>query len=372
MTKDTWNWQQEDWPDFSYDKHGLEPLEREFASGSGLSLGLGRHLSAIDKDELIVELVCREALNSSEIEGEYLNRESLQSSIRREFGLGGADTISPGPAEAGIAEVMRHLYTNYNSALTKEDLCHWNMLLLAGRRRVKRGTYRTHEDPMQVVSGRYDKPTVHFEAPPSSAVPFEMKRFLHWFNETAPGAKMALPPLVRAGIAHLYFVSIHPFEDGNGRIARGIVEKALSQSMGRPSLVALSWMINEKRKEYYDQLAAQCRSNHIDGWLNYFARTVIEAQKKSIEHVEFLAAKAKFLDVHREKLNPRQLKVVLRLFAAGPEGFTGGLSAKNYQAIAKTSPATATRDLNDLVAHSVLLKWGQLKGTRYRLNLDVG
>ena len=223
---------------------------------------------------------------------------------------------------------------------------------------------------MQVVSGRYDRPKVHFEAPPSADVPKEMEKFIGWFNKSAPGGKEPRTPLVRAGIAHIYFVSIHPFEDGNGRIGRGIVEKSLSQNMGQPALIALSSTIDDRKREYYEELAAQSIGNDLTNWLIYFGRTIISAQKQTIKQIDFIITKAKFFDANKENLNPRQLKVIHRIFREGPKGFQGGFSAKNYRAITKSPTATATRDLQDLVSKGIFSKTGQLKSTRYTLDLS--
>ncbi|MCP3929646.1 MAG: DUF4172 domain-containing protein, partial [Bacteroidetes bacterium] len=215
MTQTKWNWQKEDWPRFTYDTKEIEQLERDYTKQSGFSLGIARHLSSEDQNELIVELISNEALKTSEIEGEFLDRESLQSSIRREFGLGKHNHFNAKPEEAGIAEMMKDIFTNYDSPLTEKTLCSWHEMLMSGRKNIDIGKYRTHREAMQVVSGRYDKPKVHFEAPPSSDVPKEMEMFIEWFNKSAPDGKESFTPLIRAGIAHFYFVSIHPFEDGN-------------------------------------------------------------------------------------------------------------------------------------------------------------
>jgi Fic family protein len=365
-----WNWQQDDWPLFSYDGKRLEPLENEYSKESGISLGVMRHLSKEELEEFRIEIICNEALKTSEIEGEILDRESLQSSICKEFGI--CEKYLHGnikPEEAGIAMMMKDLYTNFDSLLTNEILYSWHDKLLNGRTDIERGKYRTSHDDMRVVSGRIDKPKIHFIAPPSSKVPEEMDQFIDWFNRTAPGGKATLSPIVRAGITHLYFVTIHPFEDGNGRIGRALAEKALSQNLGKPTLIALSSTISDKKKEYYENLELQNKSNQITPWLCYFGETIIEAQKQTIKQVDFIVAKAKFFSAHKTLLNPRQKKAVLRLFQEGPKGFSGGFSAKNYMSIVKTPSATATRDLQDLVNKEIFTKTGKLKSTRYELNL---
>lgn len=370
MEKKYWNWQQDDWPDFSYDNERLGPLENEYTKESGFSLGVMRHLSKEDQDEFRIEIICNEALKTSEIEGEFLDRDSLQSSIRKEFGL--KKKYLHGnikPEEAGIAMMMKDLYTNFYSPLTNETLCAWHDKLFNGRTDLERGKYRTSNDDMRVVSGRIDTPKIHFVAPPSSKIPREMDRFISWFNRTAPGGKEPLLPLVRAGIAHFYFVSIHPFEDGNGRISRALTEKSLSQNLGKPTLIALSSKISDKKKDYYKILEQQNKNNQITPWLYYFGKTIIEAQELTIKQVDFVIAKAKFFNAYETLLNPRQKKAVLRIFEEGLKGFSGGFSAKNYISIVKTTSATATRDLKDLVNKGIFSKTGKLKGTRYALNL---
>jgi Fic family protein len=177
--------------------------------------------------------------------------------------------------------------------------------------------------------------------------------------------------LTRAGLVHLYFVSVHPFEDGNGRIARALAKKSLAQNLGQPSLIALSYTIERSRKAYYDALERNNKELEITDWLNYFAETVIEAQRNTIKRVDFYVAKARFYDRLRGKLNARQEKVIARMFREGIDGFQGGLSAENYIAIAKTSRATATRDLQDLVAVGALIRTGELRHTRYYLNMPI-
>src|SRR4029079_8116048 len=222
---------------------------------------------------------------------------------------------------------------------------------------------------MQVVSGPINKRTIHFEAPPSDRMPGEMKRFIAWFNATVPKGKNPLPALTRAAIAHLHFVCIHPFEDGNGRIARALAEKALAQNLGQPSLIALAYTIERKRKDYYASLERNNKETEITSWLEYFANTVLEAQNDTIKRVDFYVAKAKFYQKHRGSLNERQAKVIARIFREGIDGFEGGLSAENYISITGTSRATATRDLQDLIEKGALTRTGELRHTRYRLSL---
>jgi Fic family protein len=368
-TAKQWNWQQDDWPVFTYDQAALKRLEGQFLHDSGQLLGASLHIQDDERQQLIVDMMSDEALKTSAIEGETLNRESVQSSIRKHMGFATA-RHAVGAAEAGIAEMMVHLYQSYAQPLSHEMLYNWHAMIMNGRRDLDHvGGYRTHSEPMQVISGRLDIPTIHFEAPPSKRVPKEMNQFIEWFNDTAPDGTHPLPALTRASIAHLYFESIHPFEDGNGRIGRSLSEKALAQSLGRPMMLALSHTIHANRKEYYAMLEASNKHNQIDAWLHYFAGTILEAQTFSAQLVTFIIKKAKFYDRYRGQLNERQQKVIARIFRKGSHGFEGGLSAENYLRITGTSRPTATRDLNDLVLKSVLIKTGAGKGTRYFLQL---
>jgi len=231
------------------------------------------------------------------------------------------------------------------------------------------GKYRTSREPMQVVFGRIGASKIHFEAPPSKRVPTEMKRFIAWFNGTSPRGKNALPAITRAGAAHLYFESIHPFEDGNGRIGRAIAEKAMTQSFGQPVLVSLATTILAHQKNYYRALEKANRQNEITDWLAWFAEIALEAQRRTIGQVGFILTKVKLLDRLREQINERQQKALLRLFREGPEGFDGGLSAGNYSTITGASPATTTRDLADLVEQGALVRTGERKHARYALKL---
>ncbi len=363
----TWNWQQKDWPHFTYDPSLLKEMEAQFILKSGVFLGTYKHIGEADKSELTVDVISDEALKTSEIEGEILNRDSLKSSIRRHFGLDTNNRRIP-PAEQGISEMSVDLYRNFATPLSHKILFNWHNRLMKGRRDLHDvGIYRTHKEPMQVVSGPLDRPKIHFEAPPSKAIHTEMKAFNAWFNKTAPEGHEPLPTLTRAGMAHLYFVCIHPFEDGNGRIGRALSEKVLSQCLGQPTLIALSQTIHHQRKAYYDALEQNNKNNQITSWLLYFAQTVLQAQTCTQNGIDFLIKKTKLYDHVRGQLNERQEKVIARIFREGPQGFKGGLSAENYISITGTSRATATRDLQNLVDKGVLIRTGELKSTRYAL-----
>jgi len=358
----SWNWQKKEWPDFKYDENILKEHESTFLYNSGIFLGTLKHIIGEEKKLLSVEIISEEAFKTSEIEGEILNRDSLRSSIRKNFGLK-ADNRKISPKEQGIAEMMIDLYQNFTEPLNPKSLFKWNSMI------TNVGSYRTSKEPMQIVSGSVYNPKVHFEAPPSNKLHKEMNAFIKWFNATDPKGKVPLSPLIRAGIAHLYFVCVHPFEDGNGRIARALAEKSLSQCIGQASLISLSKIIEKQRKKYYSALDASNKDLEITDWLEYFSKTILEAQNYSQNMIEFLIKKAKFYEKYKSLLNYRQEKVITRIFQEGIEGFKGGLSAENYLSITGTSRATATRDLQDLADKKILNKKGQLKSTRYYLNL---
>ena len=342
-------------------------MEAEFLTASGVLLGTGEHLDKTEMQELCVELFADEALKTSGIEGEFLNRDSIQYSIRRQFGLS-ADPRNIPAAEQGIAAMTVDAYRTWSEPLAKEMLFGWHRELVKGRHDISEiGRYRTGDKPMQVVSGMIGSGHVRFEAPPSAAMESEMNLFLKWFNCGAEAKGPDLSALTRSGIAHLWFVSIHPFEDGNGRIGRAVAEKALAQTQGRPSLTALAHTIEKHRKDYYGALEAVNHQLEITEWLVWFAKTVLEAQEYSIQRVRFVIEKAKFYGRHGGELNARQAKVVARIFKEGASGFEGGLSAENYIRIAKTSASTATRDLQDLVAKGVLSRTGERRHARYEL-----
>jgi Fic family protein len=364
-----WNWQQPDWPRFTYDPAALESLERRFLLLAGSLLGAFKHFSRENGDALRIELISEEAIKTSAIEGEILDRESVQISLRRQFGLGG-EAIRVPMREHGIAEMMADLYRGALLPLSHETLFAWHRMVMSGNRRLADiGAYRSHPEPMQIVSDSLHEPKVFFEAPPSARVPEEMTAFIAWFNESAPQGRTPLPALARAGIAHFYFVCIHPFEDGNGRIGRALAEKSLAQNLGQPSLIALAFTIERARKAYYKTLAENNCSTEITSWLVYFAETVLTALECTNRHIEFHIAKARFYDAFRGRLNERQEKAAARMFREGIDGFKGGLSAENYIQITKASRATATRDLQDLVAMGAFTKTGTLRYTRYHLKL---
>ena len=358
----TWNWQRPDWPSFSFDAPRLVQAERAFLRGAGVFIGSVEHLEFGERERVLVESMVREAVTTSAIEGEALNRESVQSSLMRALGLD-APTLRVRPQERGIAEVLVDLYRRPTESLTHERLCDWHRRIMAGA--MAGGSYRAGPEPMRIVSGRAERPHVHFEAPPSSRVRAEMGRFLDWFA----GTEHQTGILARAGIAHLYFESIHPFEDGNGRVGRAVAELALAQGAGRAFVSALSPTMLRHRREYYEALARASTTNRVTDWLAWFAGAALEGQSRALALVEFTIDKARFLARFAPLCNPRQAAALRRVLDEGPDGFEGGLSARKYIAITGASTATTTRDLSGLVEMGAANRVGEKRATRYVLNV---
>jgi Fic family protein len=367
----TWNWQQSDWPEFTWNLSRLGAAEQQFLVGGGTFVGAIKHLGDEERNQLTVEAMSTEAVTTSEIEGEILDRASVQSSIQRQLGLA-ADTRRAAPAERGVSEMMVSLYKSFPEPLSDEMFFEWHRMLMSGRQDLTDlGRYRTSAEPMQIISGAMGAAKIHFEAPPSKKVPAEMNQFIKWFNRTAPGGSEPMLALTRAGAAHLYFESIHPFEDGNGRIGRALAEKSLAQSLGQPSLIALAATILARRARYYAALEAANKSNEITEWLAWFAGTTIEAQRRTLALIEFLIDKTKLFDRLKGQLNDRQQKALSRMFKEGPEGFEGGMSAGKYSTITGASPATTTRDLADLTEKGALVREGERRHARYKLSVPL-
>ncbi len=361
----SWNWQLSGWPNFTYNFPEILQKERQFLLEAGSACAFLKTLNENDHKQLVVEILSLEGLESSRIEGEILDRESLQSSIKKHFGLQSNQKEQAGK-EKQIAELLCHVYESFDQPLTHEMLYNWHAILFKNQTHIEDcGRYRTHSEPMQIVSSRYGLDKVFFEAPPSAQVFEEMATFIDWFNSSRSSDSI----LARAAIAHLYFENIHPFEDGNGRLGRILVEKILSQGVERPVLMATSKILEKRKKEYYAALEKCNHTLEVGHWVQFFIEVILQAQKQSMDFLYFLIEKSKMLRLLTNKLNARQEKVLLKLFAEGLEGFKGGLTAEKYIAMTKTSKATATRDLADLVEKGALIRTGELRHTRYHLYL---
>jgi len=364
----SWNWEKPEWPNFEWDRKRFSDLERNFAQISSKISGTYRLLDESESKKFDIELLTSEALKTSEIEGEILRRDSVQSSIAKNFGL--KPTVKATKSEIGVANLLHDVFVNYAEPLSDEMLFKWHAELMADQTCMEDiGNYRSK--PNYVISGPLGKETIHFEAPPAKRVEQEMNQFIEWFNGTSPSGSNPLSTLTRSAIAHLYFVSIHPFVDGNGRIARALSEKCMSQSLNGPALTSLSYTISEKRRDYYSALGISNKDLEITDWIIYFNETAVAALKRSIQLLEFVVAKTKLFDEVKKSINERQKKVLIRMFAEGIKGFSGGLSTENYIKITGTSRATATRDLTSLTEMGALKRTGKLKSTRYHLAIET-
>ncbi|MDR7131585.1 Fic family protein [Algoriphagus sp. 4150] len=365
----SYNWEQSGWPNFTYKEGKSGRILLDFLMKSGQLSGVLIGLSEGNQTELLLEMMVVEAIKTSEIEGEFLSRTDVMSSIKKNLGIHEEQPLLVKDLRAkGIAQLMIKVRTDFVLELTEEVLFEWHKLLMEGNRYVLAGQWRASTAPMQVVSGPIGKETVHFEAPPSVRVPAEMASFISWFNKTAPGNSEAINnPLIRSAITHLYFESIHPFEDGNGRIGRALAEKALHQGLGHATLISLSGTIEAKKNEYYNALKRGQSSNEISAWLDYFADTVYHAQLSAEQLINFTLQKVKFFDRFKDVLNDRQAKAINRMLAEGPAGFEGGMTAKKYMVITKASKATATRDLQVLAELGIFLPKGGGRSVSYEL-----
>jgi Fic family protein len=358
-----WNWQLANWPNFYFDFEGLAEVEKKFLLSAGSASAFLKKAERQEQEQLIIEILSLEGEKSSQIEGELLNRESLQSSVKRAFGL----QVPSGRhhwKEEAVAALLCDVYKTYDEPLTHEMLQRWHALLFKRESFALAGQYRSHEEPMQIVGNRLDASRVFFEAPPSKRVCDEMEAFLKWFN--APTQSV----LGKAAIAHVYFENIHPFEDGNGRIGRAIIEKSLSKEIGRPTLISVSKVLEKRKKEYYRALESCNQTLNATLWVEFFAGVVLQAQEDSLALMNFTIEKSRLFTKLAGKLHARQEKALLRMFAEGPKGFQGGLSAEKYIAITGCSRATATRDLAELVDLGALFKTGDLRYSRYWLAID--
>jgi Fic family protein len=366
-----WNWQQKDWPVFHWDNNLLLQSEQQFSLNAGVLIGSVKHLDPQGHEQLILEVLTTEAITSSQIEGEILDRASVQSSIRRQLGFMKNQNLTTD--EQGIPEIMVDVCQNWKAPLDHQTLFSWHQKLFQSQGSLEAiGKYRIHEEPMQIISGLLTTPKVHFEAPPSFRVPKEMDLFIEWFHSTSPQGKNPLPAITRAGITHLYFVSIHPFEDGNGRIARALSEKSLAQSLNQPALTSLAATLLDKRKHYYDALEIANKNNDISHWLEWFAGITLEAQKRTVDLAGFMIKRSRLSSLLKGQLNSRQEKVLDRMFKDWPQELNGGLSSANYRKITGASEATATRDLFDMVEKGALIRLGEKRHTRYYLSIHKG
>ncbi|WP_375232913.1 Fic family protein [Pseudomonas sp. LS-2] len=370
-----WIWQQRNWPSFTWDVERLAPLVRSCTQTQGRLLGMISASGASEQSEL--DALLQNVITSSAIEGEQLNVGSVRSSLAKRLGMASDERVTP--RSEGLAELMLDATQHHQTPLTSERLMRWHTFLfpessslLANRVRV--GALRGVE-PMQVVSGRIDRPVVHFEAPPRDGLEKQLEGFFYWFN--ASRTDSTLDPLLRAGIAHFWFVTLHPFDDGNGRLTRAITDLALAQGENQAiRFYAMSASILENRQEYYQILETSQRGGmNLTPWLEWFLHTLLHTLEQAMQRIDRVLAKARFWHQHRKDgLSAEQIKVLNRLLNGdllsekNGAGFEGGISAAQYQAVAKVSKATATRHLADLLEKGCLVKLpAGGRSTRYQI-----
>ncbi len=364
-----YNWQHKNWPKFRYDNAEADELWQQFNVNAGQSSGLILGLSVADQQKVLLDNLVAEAMKTSAIEGEFFSREDVYSSIKKNLGLT-PDKVVKDQKIKGIAALVVKVHETYATPISKTMLFSWHKLLMQGYSNISKGKWRTGAEPMQVISGAIGKEIVHFEAPPSHAVPKEMSRFIDWFNHTAPHKDGAIKnPMIRSAIAHLYFETIHPFEDSNGRIGRAIAEKVLSQGIGSPTMFSISKEIDKDKKAYYAALKQGQRSLDLTHWLSYFTQLIINAQQDALNETHFTLKTSRLFDTYKCQLNQRQQKVIKRMLDAGNEGFEGGMTAKKFMSMTKTSKATATRDLQSLYEIGIFIKEGGGRNIHYQLKL---
>lgn len=370
-----WIWQQPDWPDFNWQAERLAPLLRECVQTQGRLLGMAGSVGESMSAQSELNALLQNIVTSSAIEGEQLNVGSVRSSLARRLGLEWVDRDSVSQRSEGLAQLVLDATHGFDEPLTLARLLEWHTWLFPAEeamfsaRPILVGTLRGDE-PMQVVSGRLDRPTVQFEAPPRQGLEQQIERFLSWFE--ASRDQVSLDPLLRAGIAHFWFVTLHPFDDGNGRLTRTITDLALAQGEAQAiRFYAMSASILEDRAGYYRILESSQKAKlDITEWLTWFLQTLLRSLQQAITRIDSVLGKTRFWQTHRESdLSAEQIKVLNRLLDGGERGFEQGLSAGQYQAVAKVSKATATRHLTELLDKGCLQRLpGGGRSTRYKIN----
>lgn len=370
-----WIWQQPDWPDFNWQAERLTPLLRECIQAQGQLMGMAGSVGNFLGAQTELDALLQNIVTSSAIEGEQLNVGSVRSSLARRLGLELIDGDNVSQRSEGLAQLMLDATRRFAEPLTLERLLEWHQWLFPDQeadltaRSMHVGALRGDE-PMQVVSGRIDRPTVHFEAPPRQGLEQQLEQFLQWFE--ASQHQTALDPMLRAGIAHFWFVTLHPFDDGNGRLTRTITDLALAQGEAQAiHFYAMSASILDDRSGYYRILeSSQKATLDITEWLTWFLQTLLRSLQQAITRIESVLGKTRFWQAHHEsELSAEQVKVLNRLLDGGERGFEHGISAGQYQAVAKVSKATATRHLAELLEKGCLQRLpGGGRSTRYQIN----
>lgn len=360
-------WQLKGWPTLVWDQDKLASLLAETRHKQGVLLGRMGALGFPLQEEALLQTLTHDVLKSSEIEGEKLDAAQVRSSIARRLGMDVGALPKADRDVEGVVEMMLNATREYTQPLTKKRLFAWHASLFptrqSGMRKIRVGKWRDDADgPMQVVSGPMGKEKVHYEAPPAKRLEQEMKAFLGWFD----GAT-AIDPVLKAGLAHLWFVTIHPFEDGNGRIARAIADMALARSENSPQrFYSMSSQIRIERNDYYNLLERTQKGElNVTKWLTWFLECLSRAIDGAQTILQTVMAKARFWELHGSKpFNPRQRMMLNRLL----DGFTGNLTTGKWAKIAKCSQDTAYRDILELLDMKILTK-GESGGrsTNYEL-----
>lgn len=364
--------QRPDWPDFTWDSKALAGKLAAVRHRQGRFIGRMESLGFSLRNEAMLQTLTQDVLKSSEIEGEILDKDQVRSSIARRLGMDiGALTPADRDVE-GVVEMMLDATQRYDQPLTAERLFGWHAALFptgySGIHKITIGTWRTDESgPMRVVSGRIGKEHVHYEAPAAARLEKEMKAFLAWFN-----ADTDIDPVLKAGLAHLWFVTIHPFDDGNGRIARAIADMALARSEQSPQrFYSMSAQIRKERNAYYDQLEATQKQDDFDitPWLHWFLGCLDRAIDGAEDTLAIVLRKARFWEAHgATEFNERQRDMLNRLL---DEAFFGGINSSKWAKIENCSADTALRDINDLLERGILKKdAGGGRSTSYSLAGD--
>lgn len=360
-------WKKKDWPNFIWNSEVLLLNLGQARKAQGKILAQADIIGLEAHADLIVE----EAFATSSIEGEQLDRKTIRSSVARRLGLPTAGLPSTERHIDGLVEMLLDVTTNYQTPLTVERLHGWHAGLFptghSGIHKIQVGKWRTGKEPMRVISGAIGHEKIHYEAPPSSLVSDEIKTFLKWWNQSSP----KMDGLIRAGIAHFWFVTIHPYDDGNGRISRAITDMALSQDENsKLRLYNLSTQIVKERNDYYEILeACQKGTCDITDWLEWFLSMYARAITTSEGVIGKALFIAKFWQQHgKTELNQRQIKVLQKMLEAEPQGFEGGINNRKYVSITSTSSESAKRDLADLEIKGILKRnLGKGRSTSYSL-----
>jgi len=362
-------WQLDNWPDFFFDRGQLDPLLREIEEQLNPLMQRVMDLPEVDRQDYLLEIMVEEAKNTSSIEGEFMSREDIRSSILNHWRLGYTKLNVIDKRAVGVSKLMSAVATNFQLPIKEATLKYWHTLLFADTAILRSvGDYRLGPDPMQIISGPLHNLTVHYEAPPADWLAAEMQSFIKSLDRSYSENRL-INGLIKAGIAHLYFESIHPFEDGNGRIGRALIDYMLSQTIGYMAPFSVSQSLQLRQKDYYAALNSARKDLDATYWLQFYLESLSMSIKLARQYVEHVLTKARIFDKFGPLISQSQRKVLVRLFDAGPEGFVGGLSAKNYVSITRVSRATASRELSQLVALSVLTRSGAGRGVRYALNL---